>query len=183
MRSAHQPDKRKFRRIDMDRFADMSPGEILGHYQVADLLPHDWIRPEDLSAELELLRLPREWGYWLSQFKWDYFASLTFAKEPTVPNARRQFSRWIRRLEQRAGCGVYWFAAIEVGVNERVHIHAIVGSAFRLFPSELEDAWRSWGLADVSRFHREEGADYYVTKFVALPNAYYDVSAYPWKEL
>ena len=183
MRSSRQPDKRKFPRIDMDRFGDMSPREILWHYQVADLLPHDWIKPEDLNAELELWRLPREWGHLLSQFKWDYFASLTFAKEPTVPNARCQFDRWIRRLEQRAQNGVYWFVAIEVGVNERVHIHALVGDACWLFPSELEDAWQRWGLADVSRFHRDEGADYYVTKSVALPNAYYDVSKRPWKEL
>ena len=60
-------------------------------------------------------QLTEGWGQFLSQFSWDWFATLTFKDEVVSFRAHRLFSVFVRELEEAAGVPISWFRADEVG--------------------------------------------------------------------
>ncbi len=69
--------------------------------------------------------LPTAWGEWLTHFEWNHFTTLTFKNDPTILRTSQEFTKFIRRLEQRAQRPVYWFKATETGRFGRLHTHAL----------------------------------------------------------
>lgn len=124
------------------------------------------------------LEVRRAWGQWLSIFVWHHFATLTFACQPSVVGATRDFRTWVRRLEQRAQERVFWFYVLERGAAGQLHVHALVSGTRQLQAASFKDAW-SWGRADASAYNRHRGAAYYVSKCLASHLVEYDVNLPP----
>ncbi len=61
-----------------------------------------FLNPDERLQEELRLKAREELGPWLHTFTWDHFTTLTFNHSPTETTARTQFTKWIRRLEQRA---------------------------------------------------------------------------------
>ena len=127
---------------------------------------------EEKEKALRVLR--RAWGEWLGKQDWDHFATLTFTHPNSSWAARRQFHRWIRRLEQRAQGRVHWFFVAEKGAAETLHLHALIDGTRGLPDSALADAWDT-GRCDVSKYDRNRGAPHYLTKQIGGPVIDYDL--------
>lgn len=116
-------------------------------------------------------RLRYAWGEWLGPIPWSHFATLTFAREPTIEGALRQYRRWIRRLEQRAQRKVYSFRVAERSGGGILHYHALILGTDALSAPAIQLAW-SAGRAQVSPYDASRGAAYYVSKDVATSPDY-----------
>jgi hypothetical protein len=124
-------------------------------------------------------------GKWLTelhqQYPWDWFATLTFAREGITP-AGAQY--WFRRYLDGAGeAGIakpYAFRADEYGpLHGRYHLHALVGNVShlqiycgaRLQKNEWGNpcCWvHRWpcGYARIFPYDPQRGASYYLSKYV-----------------
>ncbi len=140
------------------------------------LPPADWVHPDDFRRLLELRDLRKAWASWLRTFEWHHYATLTFKRPVTCGAAAAFFRRWIRRLEQRAGRRVDWFAVVELSRAGDVHLHALVGRTGDVTPKKLGAAW-SWGWTRITRYDARRGAAAYACKHLASPSVEYDVSA------
>ena len=140
------------------------------------LPPADWVHPDDFRRLLELRDLRKAWASWLRTFEWHHYATLTFKRPVTCGAAAAFFRRWIRRLEQRAGRRVDWFAVVELSRAGDVHLHALVGRTGDVTPKKLGAAW-SWGWTRIARYDPRRGATAYACKHLATPSGEYDVSA------
>jgi hypothetical protein len=115
------------------------------------------------------------WAKWLDKHYWQFWVTLTFAEEVNLTSAIRRFNRWTRDLALRGGARVDWFAAYEYGAANQLHIHVLLAGAASLTRDDIRDAWR-FGLTHVVRFHRGGNASRYVSKVVADPRGFYDIS-------
>ena len=139
------------------------------------LPPSDWMKPSDLQEVLNRLQMIAAWGCWLNGFHWDHFATLTFVTPRSLEAARHSFSRWVRRLEQRAQQAVMWFYVAEHGSAGLIHVHALVDGTRGLADKDLKSAWMC-GRAEAAVFDRRLGATHYVTKSVGSDPIDYDIS-------
>lgn len=115
------------------------------------------------------------WGDWLATFRWDWWATLTFAKPRGPAAATRAFLAWIGAVRRGhdgrdvASPSAGFFLGHEVGQLGRLHLHCLVGG---LDPTARRDeAWRWWfsrlGRAEVLPYDPARGAGWYVAKYVA----------------
>lgn len=118
------------------------------------------------------------WGDFLSQFEWDYFATLThrfdvsaIALKSTVEN------RFLRHLAQAAQQPVAWFYAIEHGQRVKPHAHALIGTERALPRGTIVRAW-TFGIADISRFDPDDGAAWYTSKSAGQRESIIGISPY-----
>jgi len=132
-------------------------------------------------------------GLWLTELHathpWDWFATLTFARDGITP-AGAQY--WFRRyLDDAAAAGVakpYAFRADEYGpLNGRYHLHAQVGnvSHLQIFCGEFlpKNTWgqrccwvHRWpcGYARIYAYDPTRGANFYLSKYVVKELANWD---------
>jgi hypothetical protein len=161
-----------------------SPGKFRKPYFICAPCGHRWSENPVVDAL----------GCWLkelhSTYPWDWFATLTFARDGISP-AGAQY--WFRRyLEDAARAGAakpYAFRADEYGPrNGRYHLHALVGNVrhLQIFCGErlAKDAWgqhccwvHRWpcGYARIYSYDAERGANYYLSKYVVKSLANWDV--------
>jgi hypothetical protein len=124
------------------------------------------IAPIDEAERREaenLRKLKIAWSDYLDRYGWGAFVTLTFTHAPTEDSARRSFSRWVRRVEQRTGVALDWFYALEASAADRLHVHALVGAARPITLDDLRAAW-TFGRADVQRYDPRRGARGYLVK-------------------
>lgn len=133
--------------------------------------------PEVAAHERLMQQIPGAWGDWLAgEFAWHHFVTLTFAFQPSPERAVRQFSRWIRRLEQRAQRRVGWVRALERSPAGLLHLHVLTTNTADLAPAALEHAWPC-GRVDASIYDRTKGAAHYITKDFGARIVDYDVAS------
>jgi len=131
------------------------------------------VRPSDGYDNLQLAART-EWGTWLSRFQWDHFVTFTFDHQPSAASAKRQFARWLSRLEQRTQRELSWFCVIERSPAGLVHVHALVGGTAGLSLAVLRALWR--GHSAVRRYDSRKAGAYYVTKCVGSSVDDYDLN-------
>ena len=117
------------------------------------------------------------WGEWLSEWPWDWWATLTFRGEGySHAAASRAFERFARRL-QRDSPSLGYFVGHEVGNLGRLHLHALLGG---LSPfTSRRAAWGFWfekhGRAHILPYDPRLGATHYVAKYVTKDLSHYDI--------
>lgn len=141
-------------------------------------------------------------GSWLSelhqQYPWDWFATLTFAREGITP-AGAQY--WFRRFLEDAGAAgaakPYAFRADEYGpLNGRYHLHALVGNVGHLqiycgarlpkgvwgHPCCSMHRWPC-GHARIFPYDPQRGAHYYLSKYVVKALATWELIGFESENL
>ena len=133
-------------------------------------------------------------GTWLGQLApWDVFSTWTFSRPVQVAGAMFWARRHLRWLEKAAAQPVYGFVGVERGeVGGLLHVHALVGNVShlrkycgaRLAPGQwarkccMVHAWPC-GHARILRYDPEQGASYYVSKYVSKRLAEWELFGFP----
>jgi len=118
------------------------------------------------------------WGEFLSQFSWDWFATLTFEDQVTSFRAHRLFGIFVREIEKAAGAPITWFRADEIGPHGgRFHMHALIGNVSHLRRLYWMDRWKELaGYARILPFELKRGAPFYVAKYLTKQNGDWEMS-------
>ncbi|MGA2979620.1 MAG: hypothetical protein ABSD76_08520 [Terriglobales bacterium] len=124
-------------------------------------------------------QLAEGWGQFLSQFPWDWFATLTFREEVKSFSAHRLFARFARGIERAAEQPIFWFRADEIGSRlGRFHIHALFGNVSHLRRLFWMDRWSDVaGYARILPFNDKRGAAYYCAKYLTKQDGDWEMSA------
>lgn len=121
------------------------------------------------------------WGKYLSQFRWDYFGTFTFAESYSGNGARRAFERFIKSYEIRpVQCAFY---GIEKGTRYgRVHLHSLL----QYSPEHRRSAkhiWAKWfekyGRARVEEPDSQTSVASYTAKYTSKDMFDYDLIGEP----
>ena len=87
------------------------------------------------SSRSQSHKLGEAWGDFLSQIRWEWFVSQTFATNPHPEQAIKYFRRWINELNKslyghrwnkRAPFGVIWVMAVEPHKSGEAHLHSVI---------------------------------------------------------
>lgn len=131
-------------------------------------------------------------GSWLSEFNWDWYATLTFKFEvPNPINAKRYFARWLKDVDKYLGRDSGAFLAVErFKHNFGTHLHTLVrvGLNDSLFNQEvfilpMWDKWfKRYGRAKIEKYDPNLGAGYYVGKYISKELCDFDTFG-KWQKL
>jgi hypothetical protein len=118
------------------------------------------------------------WGDFLSQYRWDWFVTLTFEGDVKSFTAHRRCERWLRDLERAAGMPIFWFRADEYGeLNGKFHMHLLVGNVAHLGRFAWMNRWQKHnGFARNFPYDPAKGASFYVAKYVTKQLGDYELS-------
>lgn len=107
-------------------------------------------------------------GDWLEAFPWQYFGTLTFAKQSiTLWQAKHLFDDFVRRTDE----AVFYFVVFENNqFAKAVHIHFLLGGT-----TERLD-WR-YGLSEIAEYDKTRNGRFYVSKFIKSGRVDWDVSS------
>jgi len=91
-------------------------------------------RCEGILRQKELMR-------WLMEYRWDWFATMTFRDIPHPESAERWWKKWAKLLPRTA----YWVRGEEWQKRGSEHFHALIGGVEALRRSEYALAWWNMG--------------------------------------
>jgi len=76
----------------------------------------------------EVRSLRSVWSEWLDEYKWDWFASLTFRNEVTKKtSANKKWNKWLKALENELNDRVGYFRCTELQKGRKVlHFHSLM---------------------------------------------------------
>lgn len=108
-------------------------------------------------------------GYleWLSWYKWQWFATLTFRGSPSFSKADRIFRLWIDEIRSAVGTGYFsWFRVTERGAfSDNLHFHLLVAGMRDSSKWHWFFRWEELaGEADIAYFISSGGALEYSLK-------------------
>lgn len=115
----------------------------------------------DTSSKSKMIK---EIGGWLDAYPWQWFLTLTFAKNVSPDTAKALFRQFIDDLGEE----VTFFVVVEWHrFRDCVHIHSLVGKV------DKEISWLH-GMKKALPYDKSLGARYYVAKFISSPLADWD---------
>jgi hypothetical protein len=133
-----------------------------------------------------------------ARYPWDWFATLTFAREGLTANgAQYWFRRYLDAAGKAGACVPYAFRADEYGpLYGRYHLHALVGNVSHL-PIYCGDrlpkgkwgedccAVHRWpcGIARIFPYDPTLGARYYLSKYVVKELANWELIGFDTENL
>ena len=125
-------------------------------------------------------RIIDEMGRWLSGYKWDCFATLTF--DPLNPlkdtiSAKKRFRQWINHELRKDGRVVQFALGVErFRMSDFLHLHALINGVGDFKFSEMGMAWRkrNVGYTTIRKYDPEKGASWYVSKYTTGGNCDWD---------
>jgi hypothetical protein len=108
------------------------------------------------------------WGGFLGQFHWDWFVTLTFARDVKSFTAHNRCNAWLHSLEKAAGHPIAWFRGDECGNRfGKFHMHLLIANVAHLHRFTWMGRWEARnGWARIFEFNPTLGASYYVAKYV-----------------
>jgi hypothetical protein len=137
--------------------------------------------------------LSKDYGLWLSNFQWDYYATLTTKYKLTLPAARRAVEGLHKEL-LKAGYSLIFFAIEPYDLKEGYHIHALmkVPKGYK-YPHILQ-IWQhvsgnkrkvkegndgsgvsTWNRIQLQTYNPKLGGSHYVGKYIMKERADYDL--------
>lgn len=120
--------------------------------------------------------LAEAWRGFLSRWRWELFATLTFRETVGEEHAEATWQAWTAWLEEHAGAPLAWVRADEFTKAGRLHFHALLGGEWVRMVRRLSamDAWARLELAGFARIEvpRSEAAvAAYCSKYVVKGGA------------
>ena len=104
----------------------------------------------------------------LTQWEWEWFATLTFPEDTSYASARRQFDRWRLQIidEERLQLGCFLITSYKAGI---LHFHALIIGRNRHAKTLLNCSTQRWEAAwnhraEIKQVESNEG----VCKYEAL---------------
>ena len=117
------------------------------------------------------------WGDFLSNYRWSWFATLTFREETKSFAGLRKFNAFIGALERATKRSVPFFRADQLGdINGRFHIHALIANVEDLRRLTWMDWWKEInGFAKIEPFDPSKGAPWYCSRYLMKRDSEYDL--------
>ena len=115
------------------------------------------------------------WGAFLKTYLWDHFATLTVRNHISQAALRKQFGKWIRKLEEDLGRSVHWFMVLECSRFGQSHVHALTGGTQKARVSQMRSTW-GLGATRIVCYDPLKDAAFYVSKSLHWDQADYDIS-------
>jgi len=116
----------------------------------------------------------KAWGYWLNQYGWDWFVTLTFKHPVTKRQAFKRFNRWKVQLKKASGSRIHYIMVMEDHKyrGSIPHLHLLLSGV----NGENQHEWqRQWcltnGLSKINRYNPKLGASYYIGEKLANEDA------------
>jgi hypothetical protein len=125
------------------------------------------------------------WSGFLTEFDWDYFATLTHRLDASAEQFDRAFRhKFVRRLSRTSQGPVGWFFVVEESPKTKAHIHALIQTATPTTVDQVGHAWTD-GFAQVRNYNSSFGIELtaYVTKALQRGEVTYDISGAPLRRL
>jgi hypothetical protein len=116
-------------------------------------------------------RLVNEYAGWLSSFKWELFATLTFESQPTRLKALRLFKQWLDDIQKETNAKrMHWVCVTETGAGDQhLHLHVVLGGLPPLDLGRWSRHWRTLaGRAYIERFDPKKGGLKYLLKSLLI---------------
>lgn len=120
------------------------------------------------------IEVDKAWGYWLNQYSWDWFVTLTFEYPVTRREAFKRFNRWKVQLKKASGSLIRYVLVIEDHKHRDSipHLHILLFGAEQEKPYKWGREWyRTNGLCKVELYNPKQGASYYLGEKLAGENA------------
>jgi hypothetical protein len=116
------------------------------------------------------------WVEFISQWKWDWFFTLTFKDFEHPEQAKRKFYRWLRHINKAKfgriakddpNCCVPYVIATEYQQRGAIHYHGLMGDVQELRRMDFVDLWYELTGSFARVFEAEEDAAIrYCSKYV-----------------
>jgi hypothetical protein len=121
-------------------------------------------------------RLRMAWVEFISQWKWDWFFTLTFKDFEHPEQAKRKFYRWLRCINKAKfgriakddpNCCVPYVIATEYQQRGAIHYHGLMGDVQELRRMDFVDLWYEQTGSYARIFEaKEDAAIRYCSKYV-----------------
>lgn len=118
-----------------------------------------------------------QYGKWLEDQPWDYFATFTTKYSITLKSARRMMGGLSKKVCVRSDSMIFWVAE-KFQLRDGYHMHALIRT-----PIDSRQLWSWWfkryGRNEIRAFRPDVGATGYVAKYVTKNLTDYDVEIRP----
>lgn len=114
--------------------------------------------------------LTDQWADFLNQWKWDWYATLTFKDPISIKKAFKSFNEWKVALKHAVKQRIDYAMVIEYSKSKLYipHIHIFLSGAKNEKPYKWEKRWyQIGGIAKIKGYNPEQGASYYLAKKIA----------------
>ncbi len=112
--------------------------------------------------------ITREVGDWLNIFPWEFFVTLTYARDDmSVFLAERCFNRY---LNEYPASVIYFYVFEMHSLRVSPHVHLLIGEVGGIKP------WKH-GMAKVLPYDPGLGANFYIAKHITSSNVWWDIQA------
>jgi len=122
----------------------------------------------------------REYGQWLSTFKWDLFSTITYKHDINRRRNRQIMTGFIHRLEKQHLPHVVFWVMEYTSNGYQTHNHLLIEGEGVQY--ELDKYLKEKNLVNERNvkhlaYNGSLGASHYVSKFITLENIEYDISS------
>lgn len=129
------------------------------------------------------------WAVWINTMTWHIYATFSTRYSMSIKSARRYAERLLNSLEKYyPGARLFWVAE-PFDLKEGYHLHAIVymGDTIESPEKNTRNIISAWEAVSGGKggkksnytylepYNRNEGGNFYLTKYMLKPNADYDI--------
>lgn len=133
-----------------------------------------WTNPEEAAQREERRRVRNAWGAWIATYPWRHYATLTDRHANPPRSLLNHGKAFVRRLESRGGCRVYYVAVVEGASRGFPHLHMLLYGAERLTTRAIQREW-GLGISEIRRYDPELAAAAYLMKEIGRPHHDHDL--------
>lgn len=108
-------------------------------------------------------------GEWLNPYDWQWFITLTFHKIVSLRLAGNLFDRFIHELRNDP---IFFRVSERNQSDHRTHIHLLLGKV------QQQLQWKH-GIVDARPYDRNQGARFYIGKYIMRDNVDWDARLAP----
>ena len=114
--------------------------------------------------------IARVWGDWLRQWRWEWWATLTFRYPVKPRQGHSLWKRWLHALEGEVKGKIHYVRVTEVQRcrGDIPHYHALLKGTKKEKPEKWQSIWYQFGgFAKIEVYNPSLGATYYVAKYLS----------------
>ena len=123
-----------------------------------------------MNNNINIIQKRNAIAYWLNNYNWDWYVTLTFRDDVNNKKAFKLFNTWKIDLKKASNNKIQYVMIIEKSKfrEDIPHIHLLLSGAKYEKPNEWEGKWFSIaGIAMIELYDSNMGAKYYLGEKIA----------------